>query len=77
MIRLTLNFTLHPFQKKNIICKMLFLNQETPCHHLKIFKLSNKNKERLNNVREAAVIFPQIFRETLGALVLLLGITKV
>ena len=35
-----------------------------------------KREERWNNVGKTAVIFPQISRETLGALVHLLGITR-
>ena len=42
----------------------------------KNFKLLNKREERGNNIGKIAVNFPQIFRETLGALVRLLGITK-
>ena len=36
----------------------------------------NKREERWNNAGKTAVIIPQIFRETKGALVGLLGITK-
>ena len=43
---------------------------------MKVFKLLNKTEERWNNVGKTAVIFPQIYRETLGALVHLLGITR-
>ena len=39
-------------------------------------KLLNKREERWDNVGKTAVIFLQIFREKLGALVRLLGITK-
>ena len=40
------------------------------------FKQLNKREERWINVGKTAVIFPQIFRETLCALVGLLGILK-
>ena len=56
--------------------KTLFLNDDSLCHPLEIFKLLNKRDERWNNVRKTAVIFHQIFRETLVALVRLLRITK-
>ena len=42
----------------------------------KNFKVLNKREERSNNVGKPAVVIPQIFREKLGALVRLLGITK-
>ena len=70
-------FYIATFQKKNMIRKMSILNHETPCHPLKIFELLNKREKRWNNVGKTAVVFPQTFRETLGALVLLLGITNV
>ena len=57
------------FQNKNMICKASFLNHGCPCHPLKILKQLKKEKN-------GEIIFPQIFRETLGALVRLLGITK-
>ena len=72
----SVKFYIETFQKKNMIRKMSFLNHETPCHPLKIFKLLNEREKRCNNVGKTAAIFPQIFRETLGALVRLLGITK-
>ena len=50
------------------------LRHESPCLPLKIFKLLNKREERSNNVGKTAVIFPYIFRETLGAIVRLVGI---
>ena len=59
-----------------MIRKTSFLSQESPCHTLKMFKVLNKREEQWNNVVKTAVIIPQIFRETLGALVRLLGITK-
>ena len=49
-----------------MISKTLFLNQESPCCTLKVFKVLNKTKERRNNVGKTAVMIPQIFRETLG-----------
>ena len=52
------------------------MRHESPCLPLKVFKLLNKREERSNNVGKAVVIFPHIFRETLGALVHLVGITK-
>ena len=64
------------FQKKNIICDTSILNNESPYHPLKIFKLLNKRKDRSNNVEKIALVFPQTFCQTLGALVCLLGITK-
>ena len=74
MVRVTLNFTKQFF--KTNIRKTSFLNQESLCCTLKIYKLLHKREERWNNVGKTAVIIPQIFRETLGALVRLLGITK-
>ena len=59
-----------------MIRKTSLLNQESLWRTLKIFKVLNKREERWNNVGKTAVIIPQIFRETLGALVRLLGITK-
>ena len=59
-----------------MIHKTLFLRRERRCLPLKIFKLLNKREERSNNVGETVVIFPHIYRETLGALVRLVGITK-
>ena len=41
-----------------------------------MFALLNKRKERWNNVGQTAIIFLQIFRVMIGALVHLLGITK-
>ena len=55
---------------------MSLLRHESPCLPLKIFKLLNKREERSNNVRKTVVVFPDIFHETLGALVRLVGITK-
>ena len=55
---------------------MSLLRHESPCLPLKIFKLLNKREERSNNVGETVVIFPHIYRETLGVLVRLVGITK-
>ena len=52
------------------------VNRESPCHPLKIFKLFNEREERSNNVQKTTVIFPQIFHQTLVALLSLLGITK-
>ena len=59
-----------------MIRKTSFLNQESQCRTLKIFKVLNDREERPNNVGKKAVIIPQIFRETLRALVPSLGITK-
>ena len=59
-----------------MIHKTLFLRHEPRCPPLKIFKLLNKREERSNNVGETVVIFTHIYRETLGALVRLVGITK-
>ena len=56
--------------------KTSFFSHKSPCLPLKVFKLLNKREERSNNVGKAVVIFPHIFRETLGALVHLVGITK-
>ena len=39
-------------------------------------KLLNKREERSNNVEKTIVIFPHISGETLGAVVLLVGITN-
>ena len=69
-------FYIPTFQKKNMIGKTSFFSQKSPCLPLKISKLLNKREQRSNNVRKTAVIFPHIFRETLGALVHLVGITK-
>ena len=58
---------------------MPFLNFESPCYPLKTiksFELLNKREERRNNVGKTVVIFPQIFRQTLGAIVILLGILQ-
>ena len=52
------------------------MSHKLPCLPLKIFKLLNKTKERSNNVGKTVVTFSHIFRETLGALVHLVGITK-
>ena len=65
----TLNFTLRLFKKKNMIGKTSFFSHKSPCLPLKIFKLMNKREEQSNNVGKTVVIFPHIFRETLGALV--------
>ena len=50
-----------------MISKTSFLNQESPCRTLKIFKVLNKREEQRNNVGKTAVMIPQIFRETLAA----------
>ena len=76
MVCATSNFT-SQLIKKNKIRKTSFLNQESPCGTLNIFKVLNKREERWNNVGKTAAIIPQISCETLGALVRLLGITKV
>ena len=63
-------FYIATFQKKkNMIGKTSFFSHKSPCLPLKIFKLMNKREERSNNVGKTVVIFPHIFRETLGALV--------
>ena len=69
-------FYIATFQKKNMICKISFFSHKSPCLPLKIFKLLNKREERSNSVGKTIVIFPHIFRETLGALVRLVRITK-
>ena len=75
MFPVTLHFTLQLI-KKNMIHKTSFMNQESPCGTLKIFKILSKREEQWNNVGKTAVTIPQIFRGTSGALVHLLGITK-
>ena len=60
-----------------MIHKTSFLNQESPWHALKIFKLLNQREEWENNVGKTAVIFLQIFRETLGTLARSLGLKLV
>ena len=40
------NFYVATFQKKNMIRKTSFFNQESPCYTLKIFKLLNKREEQ-------------------------------
>ena len=57
-----------------MIRKTSLLRHESPCLPLKIFKLLNKREERSNNVGKTVVIFPHIFRETLGAIVCLVRI---
>ena len=52
------------------------MRHESPCLHLKIFKVLNKREEPSNNVGKTVVVFPDIFYETLSALVRLVGITK-
>ena len=69
-------FYIATFQKKNMIRKTPLFSHESPCPPLKIFKLLNQREERWNNVGKTVVIFPHIFREMLGALVRLVGITK-
>ena len=68
MVRVTLNFTLQFFKKKYMIRKTSFSNHEFPCRTLKYsnYWIKEKNGE----------IITQIFRETLGALVRLLELTK-
>ena len=51
-----IKFYIGTFQKKIMIREMPFLNHESPCHPLKIFRLLNKRKKRRNNVRQTAVI---------------------
>ena len=69
-------FCIATIQKKNMIRKTSFMNHKSPCDTQKIFKLLNKRKERWNNVEKTAVIFPEVFCETLGALTFLLGLTR-
>ena len=69
-------FYIATFQKKNMIGKTSFLSHKSPCFPLKIFKLLNNREERSNNVGKTKVIFPHALRETLGAFVHLVGITK-
>ena len=45
------------FQKKNVLRKMWFLNQESSFHTLKYFKLLNKREERWNYVGKTVVNF--------------------
>ena len=59
-----------------MIDKMPFLNQESPSHSMKFLELLSEKEERGDNVGKTAVIIPQIFSETLGAMLGLLGITK-
>ena len=59
-----------------MIHKTFFMRHESPCLHLKIFKVLNKREKRSNNVGKTVVVFPDIFHETLGALVRFVGITK-
>ena len=67
-------FYIATFQKKNMIGKTSFFSHKSPCLPIKIFKLLNKREVRSNNVVKTVVIFPNIFRETLGALVHLVEI---
>ena len=76
MVRVTLNFRLRLFKKKNMIRKTSLLRHESPCLPLKIFKLLSKREKESNNVGKTVVIFPHISVETLGALVRVVGITK-
>ena len=46
---------------KNMIGKTSFLNHESLCHPVKIFKLLNKRKEQSNKARKTAVIFRKVF----------------
>ena len=71
-----LKFYTATFQKKSMIHETLFLRHESPCLPLKILKLLKKRVERSNNEQKKVIIFRQIFSETLGALMRLLGITK-
>ena len=72
-----LKFYIATYQKKkNMTRRTSFLNQEFLCHTLKICKVLNEREEQQNNVGKTAVIIRQIFHETLGALVCLLGIKK-
>ena len=59
-----------------MIGKAPFFSHKAPCITLKVFKLLNEREEQSNNVRKTVVNFPHIFRETLGAPVHLVGITK-
>ena len=52
-----------------MIRETLFFTHKSSCLPLKIFKLLNKREERSSNKRKTVVIFPHVFRETLGALV--------
>ena len=69
-------FYIATFQKENMIRKTSFFSHKSPCLPLKILKLLNKREERSNNVGKTVLIFPHIFRETLCALVRLVGIKK-
>ena len=69
-------FCIATFQKKTMIRKTSFFSHKSPCLPLKIFKLLNKREKRSNNVGKSVAIFLNIFRETLGALARLVGITK-
>ena len=55
-----------------MIRKTSVFTHKSQCLPLKILKI----EERSNNVGKAVVILPRIFRETLGALVDLVEITK-
>ena len=69
-------FYIATFQKKNMFRKTSFYSHKSSCLALKIFKLLNKSEEWSNNVGKTVVIFPHNFRQTLGVLIRLVGITK-
>ena len=69
-------FYITTFLKKNMIRKTSVFTHKSSFLYLKVFKLLNKREERSNNVGKTIVIFPYIFRETLGALESLLEITN-
>ena len=53
-----------------------FFSHKSQFLPLQIFKLLNKREKRSNDVGKTVVIFPHFFRETIGTLVRLVGITK-
>ena len=59
-----------------MIRKTSVFTHKSQCLALKILKMLNKREELSSNVGKTVVIFPHIFRETLGALVRLVEITK-
>ena len=65
-------FYIVTFQKKSMIGKTSFFSRKYTCLPLK----ENKREKRSNYVGKTVVIFHNIFRETLGALVRLVAITK-
>ena len=54
-------FYIATFRKKSIIRKTSFLNHESPCLTLKIFKLLNEREERSNNIEKNISNFSSYF----------------